>query len=173
MRTFATGATRDNDAGKLDYEGFLSPLVLKRYAEYLHKHRRQADGKLRDSDNWQKGIPVKEYLKSKWRHFVDVWMQLRGWPGQDTLEDSICGDLFNTMGMLHEIVKNRLAEDESMRNAKSGECVPITDPARLLPAEAESLKPRTCGECGRETCMWTEATPEGGACDRFVPKGSA
>ena len=54
MRTFDTGATRDSDNDKLDYEGFLSPLVLRRYAEYLHKHRKQSDGKIRTSDNWQK-----------------------------------------------------------------------------------------------------------------------
>src|SRR5687768_9111242 len=28
-RTFSTGATRDTDNGKLDYEAFLSPLVLE------------------------------------------------------------------------------------------------------------------------------------------------
>ena len=27
-RVFETGATRDTDAGKPDYEGFLSPLVI-------------------------------------------------------------------------------------------------------------------------------------------------
>ena len=30
IREFATGASRDTDAGKLDLEGFLSPLVLER-----------------------------------------------------------------------------------------------------------------------------------------------
>ena len=39
IRTFETGATRDTELGKLDYEGFLSPTVLKAYAEYLNKHR--------------------------------------------------------------------------------------------------------------------------------------
>ena len=59
MRNFDTGATRDVDTNKLDFEGFLSPVVLERYAEYMHKNRVQADGNLRDSDNWQKGIPKK------------------------------------------------------------------------------------------------------------------
>jgi len=35
VRTFDTGATRDTEDGKLDYEGFLSGRVLKRYAEYM------------------------------------------------------------------------------------------------------------------------------------------
>ena len=57
MRTFESGATRDTDSSKLDYEGFLSPLVLKRYAEYIHKHRKQVDGKMRVPKNWQKSSP--------------------------------------------------------------------------------------------------------------------
>lgn len=108
MRTFDTGATRDDDAGKLDYEGFLSPIVLQRYAEYMHRHRQQADGKLRDSDNWQKGIPIKQYLKSLWRHFTDVWLLVRGYRCSVTLEDALCAVLFNAMGMLHEVIKRRL-----------------------------------------------------------------
>ena len=46
-RTFDTGASRDTEAGKLDFEGFLSPPVLERYAEYLNKHRVMADGSTR------------------------------------------------------------------------------------------------------------------------------
>jgi hypothetical protein len=105
MKQFDTGATRSSDDGKLDYEGFLSPLVLQRYAQYLNKHRVQADGKLRDSDNWQKGMPIARYIKSKFRHFMDMWMHHRGWEQRATeadIDDCICADLFNTMGYLHE-----------------------------------------------------------------------
>ena len=49
MRQFETGATRNNDTSNLDYEGFLSPLVIKRFGEYMHKHRLQADEKIRES----------------------------------------------------------------------------------------------------------------------------
>jgi len=116
MREFDTGATRDSDENKYDYEGILSPCVLKRYAEYMHKHRIQADGKLRDSDNWQKGIPVEQYMKSKWRHFMDTWMlhrqlmnEIKSFPDRSeediNLEESLCAELFNTMGMLHELLK--------------------------------------------------------------------
>ena len=73
MRKFDSGATRDIVEDKFDFEGFLSPLVLNRYAEYMNKHRKQSDGNLRDSDNWQKGIPMKVYMKSGFRHF---FMQL-------------------------------------------------------------------------------------------------
>lgn len=105
IRKFETGATRDIDLNKYDYEGFISPLVLDRYAAYMHKHRIQPDGSLRDSDNWQKGIPKTAYMKSGFRHFMDWWRQHRGWPGQDTLEDSLCALMFNVQGYLDTILK--------------------------------------------------------------------
>jgi hypothetical protein len=114
IRTFESGATRDTAEGKLDYEGFLSPLALHRYAQYMNKHRVQSDGGLRDSDNWQKGIPLTQYLKSKWRHFMDIWAIRRGYPiiaVEPDLEEVLCADLFNTMGLLHECVKKRLFKD--------------------------------------------------------------
>lgn len=107
MRAFDTGATRSNDAGKLDFEGFLSPYALERYAQYLNNNRIQADGKVRDSDNWQKGIPKTAYMKSMWRHFFDVWKEMRGLSTKETLEENLCALLFNVMGLLHEIVKER------------------------------------------------------------------
>ena len=108
MRTFETGATRDTDTEKIDPEGFLSPLVIERYCLYMHQHRIQADGKLRASDNWQKGIPLDVYMKSLWRHFLDVWLVHRGFQPRcnpDEFQDMLCAILFNTMGWLHELLK--------------------------------------------------------------------
>lgn len=105
MREFETGATRDVDDGKLDYEGFLSPIVLRRYAEYMHRHRVQTNGQLRDSDNWQKGIPVSAYMKSMWRHFIDVWTLYRLKGSVFEIEEALCAMLFNVQGMLHELSK--------------------------------------------------------------------
>lgn len=107
IRKFETGATRDIDVGKLDYEGFLSPIVLQRYAEYMNKHRHQSDGNLRDSDNWQKGIPKETYMKSAWRHFMDLWFEHRGFNSRDGIEEALCALIFNVMGYLHEILKNK------------------------------------------------------------------
>jgi hypothetical protein len=107
IRQFETGATRDIDANKYDYEGFYSPLVMERFSEYMTKHRKQSDGNLRNSDNWQKGIPLDAYMKSGFRHFVDWWKQHRGYIGQDTLEDSLCALLFNVQGYLFEILKRK------------------------------------------------------------------
>lgn len=114
MRTFASGATRNTDQGKLDYEGFLSPKVLKRFAEYMHKNRYQADGKIRDSDNWQKGIPYDAYIKSAFRHFMEWWEIHRPTAGfydadeyDAKLEEALCALMFNTMGYLHEHLKEK------------------------------------------------------------------
>jgi hypothetical protein len=122
VRTFATGATRDTDAGKLDYEGFLSPLALVRYAEYMNEHRIQPDGKLRESDNWQRGIPPAAYMKSMWRHFIDLWKLHRGLEAKDrvtgkpvSMEEALCAVIFNAMGYLHE----RLARDHAAGAARN------------------------------------------------------
>jgi len=108
MRTFKTGATRDSDETKFDYEGFLSPLVIERFGEYMHQHRQQKDGKLRDSDNWQKGIPKTAYIKSGWRHFFSWWKAHRGYKTEEDIEDSLCALLFNVQGYLHEHLKEKL-----------------------------------------------------------------
>lgn len=111
VRTFSTGATRDTDNGKLDYEAFLSPLVLKRYAEYMHAHRKQSDGTLRDGDNWQKGIPIVQYMKSRWRHFIDTWTLHRQGKDMDPQQEvNLCAELFNVSGQLHEILKKKQAD---------------------------------------------------------------
>lgn len=108
IRKFNSGATRDNDVGKADYEGFLSPLVIKRFGEYMNRHRLQPDGQLRESDNWQKGIPKEAYMKSGWRHFLDWWLFHRKHEGRETIEDALCGVIFNAMGYLHELEREKL-----------------------------------------------------------------
>ncbi len=112
MREFATGATRNTDTTKLDFEGFFSPLVLERRAQYMHKNRLQADGKLRDSDNWQKGIPFDAYMKSGFRHFFEWWSTHREHDPAtelDATEEAICALMFNCEGYLHELLKARRA----------------------------------------------------------------
>lgn len=104
-RTFASGATRDTDEGKLDYEGFLCPSTLKLFAEYMHTHRKMADGSLRDSDNWQKGMPMNELIKSGTRHFQDWRLHHRGFEDQTTenMKDTLCGILFNVFAYLKQV----------------------------------------------------------------------
>ena len=112
IRKFDTGATRDQDTTKFDYEGFLSPLALTRFAAYMHAHRVQSDGALRASDNWQKGIPRDSYMKSMWRHLMTVWRYHREVSAADheSMEEALCGVIFNAQGYLHEIMKAKEGE---------------------------------------------------------------
>jgi hypothetical protein len=102
VRTFSTGATRDLDENKLDFEGFFSPLVMEEFAKYMHGKRKMPDGSMRDSDNWQKGIPTDAYMKSMFRHFFAVWKSHRA--GTVSRED-VMGLMFNVQGYAHETIK--------------------------------------------------------------------
>lgn len=112
IRLFDTGATRDSDDSKFDFEGYLSPLVLERFAEYMTKHRKQSDGSLRDSDNWQKGFGPNHKdvcIKSLWRHFMDLWKIHRGREklAEASLEDTLCAVMFNTMAYFHKVLEDK------------------------------------------------------------------
>lgn len=117
VRVFSTGATRDADTGKLDYEGFLSPLVLRSFAEFMHENRYQKDGSLRDSDNWQKGIPLDAYMKSMFRHFMEVWMIHRGLVALDEKGQPV--DLVKALNALHFNVQGYQHEHLKAQRAKS------------------------------------------------------
>ena len=106
MRKFSSGATRNEDDESLDYEGFISPAVLVRYAQHMHKNRYLESGELRASDNWQDGIPIDSYMKSLLRHVMDVWLHTRD-KSQLTKEDlqtALCAVIFNASGYLHELL---------------------------------------------------------------------
>lgn len=107
IRQFETGANRDTEEGKLDVEAFNSPLVDKRYAEYMHTKRHLRNGTLRDGDNWQKGIPLSAYIKSLARHMLDLRLHFRnlGDLAHETLEDTLCAIIFNAKGYLFEVLK--------------------------------------------------------------------
>lgn len=121
MQEFSTGATRSSDEGKPDYEGFLSPLVIEAFGRYMLNHQIQADGKKRESDNWQKGMPIPKYIKSMFRHLMDVWKIHRGFkafeqplPSQTfntgrkiDMEEALCSLYFNVQGMIHEHLKEK------------------------------------------------------------------
>lgn len=111
IQYFDSGATRNLDADKFDYEGFLNPDVLHAFGAYMHQHRRQKDGSLRASDNWQKGIPRAVYMKSLVRHSIDLWRWHRGYKAIDpdtgelhTGVDLCCAVMFNVMGLLKELL---------------------------------------------------------------------
>lgn len=112
IRKFETGATRSPDAGRYDPEGFLSPIVIERFCEYMNKHRVQSDGSVRGSDNWQKGMPFETYIKGHWRHFLHLWTRYRGYQVMDPgaaadMEEDLCAIMFNVGGMLFELLKDK------------------------------------------------------------------
>ena len=105
IRKFHSGADRDLSDHKIDYEGFLSPLVLREYGKYMQKCQTRKDGTKRESDNWQKGIPQNEYLKSAFRHFMNLWLNHRGCKADENKTTALCAILFNIQGYLHEELK--------------------------------------------------------------------
>ena len=113
MREFASGATRNNAGDKLEYKGFICPEALTAFAEYMHNHRIQADGQMRDSDNWKKGIPIAVYNDSLIRHVHDYHRLIDGWSPKCpddghvlTAKELLCAILFNVQGLLHETLKD-------------------------------------------------------------------
>ena len=112
IREWEDGAKRDTDLDKLDFEGVLSPLVLRRFTQYMMKHTKMSDGSPRTTDNWQKGFGdfathMKTCMKSLWRHFFDVWLHHRGWETTVDLDEALCGVMFNAMAMLHKLLEAR------------------------------------------------------------------
>jgi len=112
MRTFKSGATRNDDTNKPDYEGYINPLFIEAFGEYMLKHQFQADGKKRDSDNWQKGMSFATYMKSLLRHVLDLWLLHRGYEKFDiddghklTKIELLCAIFFNAQGYAHELLK--------------------------------------------------------------------
>ena len=78
----------------------------------MTKHRVQADGAVRDSDNWQKGIPLARYMKGLWRHFFHFWQRHRGYDvtdplAADSIEEDIGAMFFNLQGYAHEYLKEK------------------------------------------------------------------
>jgi hypothetical protein len=118
MRTFKSGATRNNDITKLDFEGFENPIVTHSFGKYMHKHRKLEDGTLRDSDNWQKGFGTSALMKSMARHYMDVWLIHRGFEvienGEKvTMEDALNGLKFNVNGYLLDLLKDKKTIDRN------------------------------------------------------------
>jgi hypothetical protein len=110
VREFDTGANRDIDDDKLDYEAFISPKVLEAYAKYMHKNRFLKDGSIRAGDNWQKGFGDEHYsvcMKSLSRHFMDLWLLHRGYEARESMEDALNGIMFNVMAYYFKYLEEK------------------------------------------------------------------
>jgi hypothetical protein len=110
VRRFTSGAQRDDDSAKPEFGGFLSPLVLKAYGDYMHQHRTMRDGSRRGAADWKQGIPQRVYFESLLRHVMDVWFHLDGHPSEarEDLPTALCAVLFNASGLLYETLKAKL-----------------------------------------------------------------
>lgn len=113
MLGFESGATRNRKENELQYEGFISPLALQMFAKYMHEHRHTADGEVRASDNWQKGIPDESYRDSLLRHVIDIWMIYRDWAAlarDGDKREALAGAFFNLQGLMHNLALEELSQ---------------------------------------------------------------
>lgn len=117
IRRFETGAIRDSNEGKLEYARFMSPIVIKRYAEYMHLHRKQSDGNLREPDNWKKLFGENHEdvcMDSLYRHIMDVWLINKGFrkEAREDLESALCAIMFNAHAWLFKVLKEKYENDK-------------------------------------------------------------
>ncbi len=109
-RQWETGANRNSNEDKLEFARFLSPLVLKRYCEYMHKHRLLENGDLREPDNW-KNLFGEDHdqvcTDSLARHFLDLWITTEGGEPRESKQEALCGILFNAMAILYKELKEK------------------------------------------------------------------
>lgn len=165
MRKFDSGATRDENQDKPNYEGFLSPLVLEEFGRYMHKHRYQADGEVRDGDNWQKGIPTDAYMDSLIRHMMDVWLHHRGYPerAREDLKEALCAVLFNVQGIL----LNTILESMQPQNCP-GEEAPVNftlpNDVHFKDTDNRIVHGAVCPDCGGN-----HETGHQRLCGRLIP----
>jgi hypothetical protein len=112
-RYYEGGAYRDTADGKYVYNGFLSPLVLREFARYMHKHRLQSDGHMREADNWKKGLKVQDTFESFMRHVWDIWLEFDGEPSRDGMFEALGGALFNLQALWLELLRDNRAARQS------------------------------------------------------------
>ena len=117
MRKFLSGATRDNDEQKINIIDSFSPLVLRRFAQFMRDHNIKGGELKRNEANWKKGMPKQSYIESKARHFLDAWITHEGYEDGD-IEEMLCADLFNTMGHLHELLVAKLKKKTKKKSKK-------------------------------------------------------
>ena len=111
IRTFNTGATRNNDPDRIDWIRMLSLPALFEYGAYMARHRKQADGNLRAFDNWKGedgrgGFPLNEVVESLTRHVFDLAALHSGLtPVRECdVNDTCCAIIFNSIAYLHTIL---------------------------------------------------------------------
>lgn len=148
LRDFGTGATRDTAEGKLLYNKFLSPVVLTQFAKFMNMNRLQSNGKLRDGDNWQKGMPPEVYEGSLARHYHEFWTMVESREGMNRTGNiemiaAAMGQLFNIMGWTLEWLK-----ENDMVDFDGDEPTKEMRARQEMLAEKQESKVEPCRWCG-------------------------
>jgi hypothetical protein len=81
MREFEWNATRDTSNWKIHYYGFTHPAIEHSFGRYMLAHQKQADCKMRESDNWWGTWSMDVSIDSLTRHVKDLealhaWMKV-------------------------------------------------------------------------------------------------
>lgn len=97
VRTFKSGAIRDDDSTKEDYIETISWTALKRHAKYMTgKKARYGSG------NFKKGIDIESYEQSLVRH-LQKYLENKYEQGTvEVEEDHLAAMMFNICGIMHE-----------------------------------------------------------------------
>ena|SRR5258708_347621 len=104
-RKFTTGAIRDTEEGKEHFVECLSFLAMKRYGKYMLT----CEGKY-PPDNWRKGIPIKAYEQSLFRHLHKYFANKYEGSSFEPEIDHLGAMMFNLQGIMHEEEKQKLTE---------------------------------------------------------------
>jgi hypothetical protein len=117
LRMSESGAIRNSDVGKINYQGALSPLILEAYGKYIEKHSLLPDGTRRNNKNWQKlfGTPEEHRqvcIESAWRHFIDVLMEHDGYDSRDGIDEALGGLMFNVQAYWFSLLIERKKKNE-------------------------------------------------------------
>lgn len=119
VRLFPSGATRSANDGKYEIARFFDPRVMLERAAYMHRHRIQPDGQLRDPDNWKKGMGLQTYADSIGRHALDFALLHEGYEVRRPEDDSkvemietLCAIMFNCEGYIKEYLEGARNEPE-------------------------------------------------------------
>lgn len=103
---FLTGAKRGSEEGKLRYD-LISLIMLERLAGVMTRGAAEYG-----EHNWEKGIPIKRFWSSAWRHFIAAQQN-----NPNDKEDHLAGSIFNLMAIMHttELIKRGELSEELLK----------------------------------------------------------
>jgi len=91
---------------------------------------------VRSDDNWQKGFPIEQSMKSLLRHVLTAWEQHRT---SELDEDTLCAVIFNAQCVLHSL---------------------LVDKSRTIVSENDTYKPNSSTDCPKCDDVFATKPPE-------------